>query len=149
MDRALAQARAQGGTMHGGDRVRDGVPAGGVYVQPAPLEIPANAAIVRGETFAPILYILGYNTLEEAIAIHNAVAQGLSSAIFTLDIREAEFFLSPSGSDCGIANVNIGTSRLTAVNSGLFSTAQITAPVGDPNESTWTAKKSVASDLLG
>jgi aldehyde dehydrogenase (NAD+) len=110
MARALAQARAQGGTIHGGDRVSNGVPAGGVYVQPAVVEIPFGAAIVREETFAPILYVVGYDTLEEAIEIHNAVPQGLSSAIFTADIREAEIFLSPAGSDCGIANVNIGTS---------------------------------------
>jgi aldehyde dehydrogenase (NAD+) len=110
MDRALAMAREQGGTVHGGQRIHDGAPAGGVYVRPAIVEISAGAAIVRDETFAPILYVMGYDTLEEAIEIHNAVPQGLSSAIFTADIREAEIFLSPSGSDCGIANVNIGTS---------------------------------------
>jgi len=109
-DRALAQARAQGGTIHGGERARHGVPAGGVYVHPAIVEISPQAAIVREETFAPILYVMGYDTLEEAIQIHNAVPQGLSSAIFTSDIREAEIFLGPAGSDCGIANVNIGTS---------------------------------------
>src|SRR5207244_12617740 len=65
---------------------------------------------VHEETFAPILYLIGYHTLEEAIAFHNEVPQGLSSAIFTNDLREAELFLSSRGSDCGIANVNIGTS---------------------------------------
>jgi aldehyde dehydrogenase (NAD+) len=65
---------------------------------------------VRNETFAPILYVLGYKTLDEAIALHNGVPQGLSSCIFTLDLREAETFLSAAGSDCGIANVNIGPS---------------------------------------
>jgi aldehyde dehydrogenase (NAD+) len=66
--------------------------------------------IVCEETFAPILYVIGYDALDEAIEVHNAVPQGLSSAIFTGDVREAELFLSPAGSDCGIANVNIGTS---------------------------------------
>jgi aldehyde dehydrogenase (NAD+) len=110
MDRALAVAREQGGVVHGGGRVTENVPAGGVYVRPAIVEISAAAAIVQEETFAPILYVMGYDTLEQAIEIHNAVSQGLSSAIFTRDVREAELFLGPAGSDCGIANVNIGTS---------------------------------------
>ena len=111
MDRALKAARAAGGTVHGGGWVMDGVPDGGVYVRPAVVEMPdAGASIIGEETFAPILYVLGYDTLDEAIAIHNNVPQGLSSAIFTADVREAETFLSPAGSDCGIANVNIGTS---------------------------------------
>jgi aldehyde dehydrogenase (NAD+) len=80
------------------------------YVRPALIDIPPSAPITKEETFAPILYIIGYDSLDEAIRIHNDVPQGLSSAIFTNDIREAETFLSPSGSDCGIANVNIGTS---------------------------------------
>jgi aldehyde dehydrogenase (NAD+) len=80
------------------------------YVKPALIDIPPTAAITKEETFAPILYIIGYDTLDEAIKIHNDVPQGLSSAIFTNDVREAELFLSPAGSDCGIANVNIGTS---------------------------------------
>ena len=70
----------------------------------------ANMPIVGEETFAPILYVIPYDTLDEAIAIQNAVEQGLTSAVFTNDLREAELFLSPEGSDCGIANVNIGTS---------------------------------------
>jgi aldehyde dehydrogenase (NAD+) len=110
MQRALDAARSQGGTVHGGQRVTDNVPAGGFYVRPAIVEIPADASIVQEETFAPILYVIRYDTLDQAIAIHNYVPQGLSSAIFTSDLREAELFLSPAGSDCGIANVNIGTS---------------------------------------
>jgi aldehyde dehydrogenase (NAD+) len=110
MTAALAAARAQGGRVWGGARVTDDVPAGGVYVQPALVEIPADAPIVQRETFAPILYVISYDTLEEAVAIHNSVPQGLSSAIFTDRVTEAEHFLSPAGSDCGIANVNIGTS---------------------------------------
>ncbi len=84
--------------------------AGGCYVSPAIVAIDANSPILRQETFAPILYICVYDELAEAIAINNAVPQGLSSAIFTNDLREAELFLSAEGSDCGIANVNIGTS---------------------------------------
>jgi L-aminoadipate-semialdehyde dehydrogenase len=110
MQSALAVAREQGGRVHGGERVTDGVPAGGVYVRPAIVEIAGEAPIIQQETFAPILYVIGYDTLEDAFRIHNGVPQGLSSAIFTADVREAELFLSPAGSDCGIANVNIGTS---------------------------------------
>ena len=84
--------------------------AGGYYVRPAIVEVAAQAGIVLQETFAPILYVLRYATLDEAIALNNDVAQGLSSSIFTNDLREAELFLSAAGSDCGIANVNIGPS---------------------------------------
>jgi len=80
------------------------------YAAPALVTMPAQTAVVRHETFAPILYLLRYDTLDQAITLHNAVPQGLSSAIFSNDLREAETFLSASGSDCGIANVNIGTS---------------------------------------
>jgi aldehyde dehydrogenase (NAD+) len=80
------------------------------YVEPAIVAMPAQTDVVRSETFAPILYVLSYDTLDEAIALHNDVPQGLSSSIFTLDLREAERFLAPDGSDCGIANVNIGPS---------------------------------------
>ncbi|MDB5293246.1 MAG: aldehyde dehydrogenase family protein, partial [Phycisphaerales bacterium] len=110
MDAALKIAAHEGGTIHGGGRVTEGVPPGGVYVRPAVVEMPAQTPIVCEETFAPLLYVMGYETLDEAIAIHNGVPQGLSSAIFTGDVREAEQFLAPAGSDCGIANVNIGTS---------------------------------------
>ena len=110
MDAALRQAKEQGGKVHGGGRVTQGVPRGGVYVRPAIVEIEPGAPIVQQETFAPILYFLRYETLDEAIAINNGVPQGLASAIFTSDVREAELFCSPAGSDCGIANVNIGTS---------------------------------------
>ena len=106
---AVEQAVADGGTVvTGGDRV-EAVP-GGAYVRPAIVEMPGQTDVVRTETFAPLLYVLRYETLEEAIALHNDVAQGLSSSIFTLDVREAETFLSAVGSDCGIANVNIGPS---------------------------------------
>jgi len=107
---ALALARAQGGEVWGGERVTDGVPAGGWYVRPALVSMPGQTDVVRRETFAPILYILPYDTFDEAIHLHNDVPQGLSSCIFTLDLREAERFLAPAGSDCGIANVNLGPS---------------------------------------
>ncbi len=105
---ALEQARAEGGVVHGGAPV-EAVP-GGAYVSPALVEMPAQSAIVQTETFAPILYVMGYRSLDEAIALQNGVPQGLSSCIFTRDLREAESFLSATGSDCGIANVNIGPS---------------------------------------
>ncbi len=109
MERALEQARAQGGTVFGGERLTEGVP-GGAYVRPAIVEIDHAAPIVCTETFAPILYVMTYEDFEEAIAINNEVPQGLSSAVFTTNVLEAERFTGPEGSDCGIANVNIGTS---------------------------------------
>ena len=110
MAAALARAKDEGGLVHGGGIVASGVPHGGAYVHPAIVEMPGQTPIVREETFAPILYTCGYETLDEAIALQNDVPQGLSSCIFTLDVREAETFLSAVGSDCGIANVNIGPS---------------------------------------
>jgi len=112
MQAALAKARADGGILHGGERVNGpgGGQSGGAYVRPALVEVPAQTAIVERETFAPILYVMKYVELDEAIALQNAVAQGLSSSIFTNDMREAELFVSSTGSDCGIANVNIGPS---------------------------------------
>ena len=110
-DRMLAQiarAKAEGGTVHGGQVVE--AVAGGAYIRPALVEMPGQTATVCEECFAPILYVLTYDTLEEAIALQNEVPQGLSSCIFTLNLREAETFLSAAGSDCGIANVNIGPS---------------------------------------
>ncbi|MEX2316529.1 MAG: aldehyde dehydrogenase family protein [Pirellulales bacterium] len=110
MEAALADARKQGGTVHGGGRVTDGVPSGGYYVRPAIVEIGPDAPIVARETFAPIVYLMRYRELDDAIRIHNSVPQGLSSAIATRDVREAEQFTSAAGSDCGIVNVNLGTS---------------------------------------
>jgi aldehyde dehydrogenase (NAD+) len=96
--------------VHGGERVRPKGCEGGCYARPAIAEAPAQSALVRRETFAPILYALRYRDFGEAIAQHNAVPQGLASSIFTNDVREAEAFVSATGSDCGIANVNIGPS---------------------------------------
>lgn len=110
MQAALASAQAEGGLVTGGDILTEGVPAGGVYVRPALVEMPDQTATMRTETFAPILYVVGYDELDQAIALQNAVPQGLSSCLFTLNLREAEQFLSAAGSDCGIANINIGPS---------------------------------------
>ncbi len=106
-DTALAHAVEQGGRIVvGGDRVdRDGV-----YVRPAIVRMPVQSAVVQHETFAPILYVLTWSDFDEAVATQNAVPQGLSSCVFTDSVREAEAFLSAWGSDCGIANVNIGPS---------------------------------------
>ena len=111
MVEALDEARADGGELvAGGDRRPvDGAPDA-YYVEPALVRMPAQTAVVRRETFAPILYVMTYGSLDEAIALHNGVPQGLSSSIFTRDQREAERFLAADGSDCGIVNVNIGTS---------------------------------------
>jgi aldehyde dehydrogenase (NAD+) len=106
----LGEVRHAGGNVFGGERVTDRVPAGGHYVRPAIVEMSSHADVMYQETFAPILYVLRYSTLEQAIGWQNCVSQGLSSSIFTKDLREAEYFLSASGSDCGIANVNIGPS---------------------------------------
>ena len=106
-----ASTRRPAGNYVGGERVRPFDTDDAYYARPAVVEnIPPTDPIVQRETFAPILYCFKYETLDEAIAIHNDVPQGLSSAIFTTDVREAERFMSPAGSDCGIANVNIGTS---------------------------------------
>ena len=111
MQDALSQARAEGGTvLTGGERVLAETYPDAYYVQPAIVRMPQQSAVVHDETFAPILYVMTYSDFDEAIALHNAVPQGLSSAVFTQDQTEAERFLSASGSDCGIANVNIGTS---------------------------------------
>jgi aldehyde dehydrogenase (NAD+) len=110
---AVAKAREQGGTvLVGGDRAGAAGPKGGHYVQPTIIRAPASNVlpIAQEETFAPILYVFTYRDLEEAIALHNGVDQGLSSGIFTTDVRESERFLGPAGSDCGLAYVNLGTS---------------------------------------
>lgn len=110
MQNALGQAAEQGGTVTGGERALQERFPNAFYVRPALVEMPGQTDVVRHETFAPILYIMSYETFEEAIEMQNDVPQGLSSAVFTTDLREAEQFMSASGSDCGIANVNIGTS---------------------------------------
>jgi aldehyde dehydrogenase (NAD+) len=111
MQQAITQAQDEGGTvLTGGVKVEISDSNHGCYVQPAIVRISAGASIIKQETFAPLLYLISYDSLDEAIRIQNDVPQGLSSAIFTQDLVEAEQFLSAVGSDCGIANVNIGTS---------------------------------------
>ncbi|MBX3567318.1 MAG: aldehyde dehydrogenase family protein [Rhizobiaceae bacterium] len=109
MQAALDAAKAAGGSVTGGERVDNGH-ADAFYVRPALVEMPEQTGPVLEETFAPILYVMKYSDFDDAIAAHNAVGAGLSSSIFTRDIMESERFLSADGSDCGIANVNIGTS---------------------------------------
>lgn len=111
MQDALDQAKQQGGTLiTGGLRALQERYPEAYYVEPALVTMPNQTAIVKHETFAPILYVMSYDAFDEAISMHNDVPQGLSSAIFTTNLLEAETFLSAAGSDCGIANVNIGTS---------------------------------------
>ena len=110
MQKALEQSRALGAKVHGGTRVEGLGGPDAYYVRPALVELQKHEGPALHETFAPILYVIRYSTLDEAIAMNNAVGAGLSSSIFTLNMREAEQFMSASGSDCGIANVNIGPS---------------------------------------
>lgn len=110
MQSVLSKASENGAVITGGNRVSLADCAEGYYVEPALVELDEQTALVKHETFAPILYVMGYKTLEEAISKNNDVPQGLSSCIFTTDVREAETFISAVGSDCGIANVNIGPS---------------------------------------
>ncbi|MCD6045640.1 MAG: piperidine-6-carboxylate dehydrogenase [Gammaproteobacteria bacterium] len=106
-EKAITEVLALGGKVLSGGHTLDGK---GYFVEPTLIEAQGDWPVVQRETFAPILYVITYDTLEEAIALHNGVKQGLSSALFTQDVREAELFLSACGSDCGIANINIGTS---------------------------------------
>lgn len=110
MQDALSKARQEGGKVYGGERQLQDKYPDAYYVSPAIVEMPGQTDVVRHETFAPILYVMAYSDFSEAVRLNNDVPQGLSSCIFTTDVREAELFQSAVGSDCGIANVNIGTS---------------------------------------
>jgi aldehyde dehydrogenase (NAD+) len=111
MQAAIAEALVAGGVVRaGGDRQLADAAPGAYYVQPALVQMPGQRDVVCRETFAPILYVLSYTELDEAIALNNAVPQGLASSIFTRDQREAEEFIAAGGADSGIVNVNIGTS---------------------------------------
>ena len=110
MQEALRAAEVHGGSVTGGERIGISEAPGAYYVRPALAEMPAQIGPVTHETFAPILYVMRYQEFDEALTLHNAVPQGLASSIFTNDVREAEIFLSSRGSDCGIANVNVGPS---------------------------------------
>ncbi|MFM7222704.1 MAG: aldehyde dehydrogenase family protein [Bacteroidota bacterium] len=135
---AIDQAKQQGGQLLcGGNQLTGNAYNSTCYVEPAIIEMPHQTAIVKEETFAPILYLLTYNQLEEAIALQNDVPQGLSSSIFTLNMREAEQFLSAAGSDCGIANVNIGTSG--AEIGGAFGGEKATGGGRESGSDSWKA----------
>jgi aldehyde dehydrogenase (NAD+) len=135
---AINQAQKEGGKLLTGGDVLGGTGyESGCYVKPAIIEMREQTHIVKEETFAPILYLLKYDSLEEAIALQNDVPQGLSSAIFTLNIREAEQFLSAAGSDCGIANVNIGTSG--AEIGGAFGGEKATGGGRESGSDSWKA----------
>ncbi|GED23771.1 aldehyde dehydrogenase family protein [Halomonas sabkhae] len=110
MQSVLDQARQQGATVFGGERQLADQYPDAYYVTPAIVEVASQNELVKNETFAPILYVMSYRDFDEAMAMHNDVPQGLSSCIFTTDVRESEAFVSDVGSDCGIANVNIGPS---------------------------------------
>jgi aldehyde dehydrogenase (NAD+) len=110
MQVAIARARSEGAKVFGGQRVLQEHFPQAWYVTPALVELEQQADFVHHEVFAPLLYVMPYDELEQAIAMNNAVPQGLSSSLFTRDLQEAEWFLSTRGSDCGIANINIGTS---------------------------------------
>jgi aldehyde dehydrogenase (NAD+) len=144
MQQALADARAAGGQVTGGDRAETTPDA--FYVRPALVEVPAQGDVVRRETFAPILYVMRYRNLDEAIALQNDVAQGLSSSIFTNDIREAELFISARGSDCGVANVNIGPSG--AEIGGAFGGEKETGGGREAGSDSWKAYMRRATNTL-
>ena len=144
MERALADAQSQGGSVTGGERA-DG-PGDGVYVRPALVEMPEQSAVVLRETFAPVLYVIRYRDLAEAIALNNAAPQGLSSSIFTTDMREAERFCSAEGSDCGIANVNIGPSG--AEIGGAFGGEKETGGGREAGSDSWRAYMRRATNTL-
>lgn len=145
MEESISRALADGGTLIvGGDRIDSG--SNGVYVRPALMRMPRQTAVVREETFAPLLYVMTYSTMDEAIIMHNDVPQGLSSSIFTLNQREAEEFMSASGSDCGIVNVNIGTSG--AEIGGAFGGEKSTGGGRESGSDSWRAYMRRATNTI-
>jgi aldehyde dehydrogenase (NAD+) len=131
---AVRAGQEQGGTILYGGRP---IARAGFFVEPTIIQARPDMPIVREETFAPILYVMSYSELDEALAIHNGVDQGLTSAIFTSNMREAEWFLSAEGSDCGIANVNIGTSG--AEIGGAFGGEKATGGGREAGSDSWKA----------
>ena len=147
MRTALEQAVADGGEIViGGVRREADGHRDAYYVQPAIVRMPAQTAIVRAETFAPILYVLTYDEFAEAVALHNDVPQGLSSSIFTRDQREAERFIAADGSDCGIVNVNIGTSG--AEIGGAFGGEKTTGGGRESGSDAWRAYMRRATNTI-
>jgi aldehyde dehydrogenase (NAD+) len=145
-DAAVAQAVAEGGRVLVGGRRAVVAECGGTFVEPTVIAMPGQTPIVHEETFAPILYLLAYDDLAEAIALNNAVIQGLSSAIFTRDQAEAERFLSASGADTGIANVNIGTSG--AEIGGAFGGEKATGGGRESGSDSWRAYMRRATNTI-
>ncbi|MGK6315191.1 L-piperidine-6-carboxylate dehydrogenase [Neorhizobium sp. DT-125] len=146
MQKALEAAKAEGGKVTGGERVHQNEAADAYYVRPAIVEMPAQTGPVKEETFAPILYVMKYSGFDEALALHNHVPQGLSSSIFTNDMREAETFVSARGSDCGIANVNIGPSG--AEIGGAFGGEKETGGGRESGSDAWKAYMRRATNTL-
>jgi aldehyde dehydrogenase (NAD+) len=146
MSSSIAAATAAGGDLGvGGDRI-DVHGDTSYYVRPALMRMPSQAAIVREETFAPLLYVMTYDDIDEAIAMNNDVPQGLSSSIFTLNQREAEQFMSAAGSDCGIVNVNIGTSG--AEIGGAFGGEKTTGGGRESGSDAWRAYMRRATNTI-
>jgi len=145
MQAALAEAKTAGGEITGGERVDNGS-AEAFYVRPALVEMPKQTGPVEQETFAPILYVMKYSDFDQALALHNAVPQGLSSSIFTNDMREAETFVSSRGSDCGIANVNLGPSG--AEIGGAFGGEKETGGGRESGSDTWKAYMRRATNTI-
>jgi aldehyde dehydrogenase (NAD+) len=146
MRRALEEAREAGGNVHGGERIEGLGGENAYYAHPALCEMPEHTGPVMRETFAPILYLMRYSGLDEAIRLHNAVGAGLTSSIFTLDVREAERFVSTTGSDCGIANVNIGPSG--AEIGGAFGGEKETGGGRDAGSDAWKAYMRRATNTI-
>ncbi|WP_299566239.1 aldehyde dehydrogenase family protein [uncultured Mycolicibacterium sp.] len=142
---ALEQACADGGEVFGGRRQDLGVDSA-YYVSPALVRMPAQTTLMHTETFAPVLYVVTYTDLDEAIAMNNAVPQGLSSSIFTLNMREAERFMAADGSDCGIVNVNIGTSG--AEIGGAFGGEKATGGGRESGSDAWKAYMRRATNTI-
>ncbi|MFB9953472.1 aldehyde dehydrogenase family protein [Rhizobium puerariae] len=143
---ALDAASSEGGKVTGGERVHQNEAADAYYVRPAIVEMPAQTGPVKEETFAPILYVMKYSSFDEALKLHNDVPQGLSSSIFTNDMREAETFVSARGSDCGIANVNIGPSG--AEIGGAFGGEKETGGGRESGSDAWKAYMRRATNTL-
>ena len=147
MNDALDSARAEGGTVVvGGDRHLAAEAPDAAYMRPAILAMPGQSSIVHTETFAPILYVMAYNDFDEAVQLHNEVPQGLASSVFTTDVREAERFCSAAGSDCGIANVNIGPSG--AEIGGAFGGEKTTGGGRESGSDAWKAYMRRATNTI-
>jgi len=146
MQDALKEARESGGCITGGQRVNDLFGSNAFYATPAIVEMPSQTETVRRETFAPILYVLKYRDFGQVLNEHNGVTQGLASSIFTNDLRESERFLSSSGSDCGIANVNIGPSG--AEIGGAFGGEKETGGGRESGSDVWKAYMRRATNTL-